>query len=137
MDAGQELASQELAPQMPLGNPAVCAPLLVAVERAITSIQAETDALRANPTTDLKTYEYRKSQALLDLTRARASVPPSAYSEELKLTLKDFKDVLEDNVALLKLHMNAVSEVVAMMSRTMIDQESDGTYKAPFPEPAR
>jgi hypothetical protein len=33
--------------------------------------------------------------------------------------------------------MNAVSEVVQMMSRTMIDFDSDGTYQAPFPERAR
>lgn len=48
-----------------------------------------------------------------------------------------FKSALEENVALLKLHLNAVSEVVQLMSRTMIDFDSDGTYQAPFPEPAR
>ncbi len=132
MEAGQELAVQSI-----LGNPAASAPLTVAIERAIEVVEAETKALRANPTTDLKPFEYRKSQALLDLTRAKALVPAPAYTDELKAALREFKRTLEENVDLLSLHMNAVSEVVKMMSRTMIDQESDGTYQAPFPEPAR
>ncbi len=132
MDAGQELVVQG-----PVVNPAVSGPLVIAIDRAIEVVEAETQALRANPTTDLKPFEYRKSQALLDLTRARSLVPPSAYTEDVKDRLVDFKDVLKENVDLLTLHMNAVSEVVKMMSRTMLDQESDGTYAAPFPEPAR
>ncbi|MBO9422441.1 hypothetical protein J7481_23220 [Labrenzia sp. R4_2] len=132
MDAGQDLVVQG-----PVVNPAVSGPLVIAIDRAIEVVEAETQALRANPTTDLKPFEYRKSQALLDLTRARSLVPPSAYTEDVKDRLVDFKDVLKENVDLLTLHMNAVSEVVKMMSRTMLDQESDGTYAAPFPEPAR
>ncbi|MBO9426809.1 MULTISPECIES: hypothetical protein [Stappiaceae] len=132
MDAGQDLVVQS-----PVMNPAVSGPLVIAIDRAIEVVEAETQALRANPTTDLKPFEYRKSQALLDLTRARSLVPPSAYTEDVKDRLVDFKDVLKENVDLLTLHMNAVSEVVKMMSRTMLDQESDGTYAAPFPEPAR
>ncbi len=132
MDAGQDLVVHS-----PVVNPAVSGPLVIAIDRAIEVVEAETQALRANPTTDLKPFEYRKSQALLDLTRARSLVPPSAYTEDVKDRLVDFKDVLKENVDLLTLHMNAVSEVVKMMSRTMLDQESDGTYAAPFPEPAR
>lgn len=112
-------------------------PLVVAVRRAIRAVGDETRALRANPTADLKVFEYGKSQALLDLTRARNLVPPSAYSDELREELATFKDILKENAGLLQLHMNAVSEVVALMSRTMLDFESDGTYQAPFPEPAR
>lgn len=132
MDAGQDLVVHS-----PVVNPAVYGPLVIAIDRAIEVVEAETQALRANPTTDLKPFEYRKSQALLDLTRSRSLVPPSAYTEDVKDRLVDFKDVLKENVDLLTLHMNAVSEVVKMMSRTMLDQESDGTYAAPFPEPAR
>lgn len=132
MDAGQDLVVQSQ-----VMNPAVSGPLVIAIDRAIEVVEAETQALRANPTTDLKPFEYRKSQALLDLTRARSLVPPSAYTEDVKDRLVDFKDVLKENVDLLTLHMNAVSEVVKMMSRTMLDQDSDGTYAAPFPEPAR
>ncbi|WP_209010695.1 hypothetical protein [Labrenzia sp. PHM005] len=129
--------AQDLVVRTPIGNPAASAPLLVAVERAIEVVDAETKALRADPTTNLKPFEYRKSQALLDLTRARSAVPAPAYTDELKDGLREFKAALEENVKLLGLHMDAVSEVVQIMSRTMIDQESDGTYEAPFPEPAR
>lgn len=132
MESGQELAVQTV-----MGNPVASAPLTVAIERAIEVVESETKALRANPTTDLKPFEYRKSQALLDLTRAKALVPAPAYTDELKAALSDFKSALQENVDLLSLHMNAVSEVVKMMSRTMIDQDSDGTYQAPFPERAR
>jgi len=132
MDAGQDIAVQDHTP-----NPVLSAPLVVAVRRAIDAVRDETRALRANPTSDLKPFEYSKSQALLDLTRARAAVPPASFSTDLKADLAEFKEVLEENVNLLTLHMNAVSEVVQTMSRTMIDLDSDGTYQAPFPEPAR
>lgn len=127
-----DLALQEFTP-----DPVRSMPLVVAVRRAIGAVREETRALRANPTADLKIFEYGKSQALLDLSRARTLVPPAFYSEELREDIAEFKEVLDENVGLLQLHMNAVTEVVGMMSRTMIDYESDGTYQAPFPERAR
>ncbi|KZM48038.1 hypothetical protein [Labrenzia sp. OB1] len=132
MDAGQEIALQEQ-----VANPAHSAPLIIAVKRAINAVRDETRALRDDPTADLKRFEYSKSQALLELLRARSAVSPETFSGELKADLCEFQDVLHENVGLLRLHMNAVSEVVQMMSRTMIDFDSDGTYQAPFPEPAR
>ncbi|MEP4767466.1 MAG: hypothetical protein ABJY83_06140 [Roseibium sp.] len=132
MDAGQQLALQTQ-----ITDPVVSAPLVVAIERAIEIVRDETDALRANPTTDLKSFEYRKSQALLDLTRARTMVPPASYSPELKECLTEFKFELDENMKLLRLHKDAVSEVVETMSRIMIDLDSDGTYEAPFPERAK
>ncbi|MCV0426739.1 MAG: hypothetical protein K5905_14850 [Roseibium sp.] len=132
MESGQEIVAIDITP-----NPELSAPLVVAVRRAIKVIQEETHALRANPTTDLKAFEYGKSQALLDLTRARAMVPANSFSDDLKEDLSEFKEVLQENVNLLNLHMSAVSEVVEMLSRTLIDFDSDGTYQAPFPEPAR
>ena len=118
-------------------DPVRSSPLTAALRRAVAAVRDETRALKANPTADLKAYEYGKSQALLDLTRARALVPPSAFSAEVKAELAEFKAALEENIGLLRLHMDAVSEVVGMMSKTMIDYDSDGTYQAPFPEPAR
>ncbi|MBN9670714.1 hypothetical protein [Roseibium aggregatum] len=132
METGQEIAVQE----GPV-HPGQFAPLTLAVRRAIDAVQSETRALRANPTADLKAFEYGKSQALLDLTRARANVPGTILPQQVKDDLQEFKGVLDENVRLLKHHMNAVTEVVEMMSKTMIAYESDGTYQAPFPEPAR
>lgn len=147
MDASPETAQTDATALEPVNtgvvvqahrpDPSRSTPLTVAVKRAIEAVRDETRALRADPTADLKTYEYGKSQALLDLMRARALVPPAAYSDDLKAELSDFKRVLEENISLLELHMNAVSEVVQLMSRTMIDFDSDGTYQAPFPERAR
>ncbi|GAB2182778.1 hypothetical protein [Roseibium sp. LAB1] len=127
-----DLALQEFTP-----DPVRSMPLVIAVRRAIGAVRDETRALRANPTADLKIFEYGKSQALLDLSRARSLVPPGSFSQELRDDIAEFKDVLDENVGLLQLHMNAVTEVVGMMSKTMIDYESDGTYQAPFPERAR
>ena len=134
---GSETAATGLVIQAHQADPVRSTPLLVAVKRAIEAVRDETRALQADPTTDLKTFEYGKSQALLDLMRARALVPPAAYSDDLKAELGAFKQALDENVRLLQLHMNAVSEVVQLMSRTMIDYDSDGTYQAPFPERAR
>jgi hypothetical protein len=133
----QDVAVTDLALQEFTPDPVRSMPLVVAVRRAIGAVREETRALRANPTADLKIFEYGKSQALLDLSRARTLVPPAFFSEELREDIAEFKEVLDENVGLLQLHMNAVTEVVGMMSRTMIDYESDGTYQAPFPERAR
>ncbi|AMN53377.1 hypothetical protein ACP90_14115 [Labrenzia sp. CP4] len=133
----QDVAVTDLALQEFTPDPVRSMPLVVAVRRAIGAVREETRALRANPTADLKIFEYGKSQALLDLSRARTLVPPAFYSAELREDIAEFKEVLDENVGLLQLHMNAVTEVVGMMSRTMIDYESDGTYQAPFPERAR
>lgn len=133
----QDVAVTDLALQEFTPDPVRSMPLVVAVRRAIGAVREETRALRANPTADLKIFEYGKSQALLDLSRARSLVPLAFYSEELREDIAEFKEVLDENVGLLQLHMNAVTEVVGMMSRTMIDYESDGTYQAPFPERAR
>ncbi|WJS00462.1 hypothetical protein [Roseibium aggregatum] len=133
----QDVAVTDLALQEFTPDPVRSMPLVVAVRRAIGAVREETRALRANPTADLKIFEYGKSQALLDLSRARTLVPPAFYSEELREDIAEFKVVLDENVGLLQLHMNAVTEVVGMMSRTMIDYESDGTYQAPFLERAR
>ncbi|WP_370198166.1 hypothetical protein [Roseibium sp.] len=133
----QDVAVTDLALQEFTPDPVRSMPLVVAVRRAIGAVREETRALRANPTADLKIFEYGKSQALLDLSRARTLVPPAFYSEELREDIAEFKEVLDEDVGLLQLHMNAVTEVVGMMSRTMIDFESDGTYQAPFPERAR
>ena len=132
METGNDL---ELVVNEP--DPQISAPLTLAVRRATDAIREETRALRANPTADLKVFEYGKSRALLDLTRARTMVPPGLMPEQLKEDLAEFKGVLQENIDLLSLHMNAVSEVVEMLSRTMIDFDSDGTYQAPFPEPSR
>ena len=83
MSTGQDLTVQGSTP-----DPALCAPLLVAVRPAIDAIQDETHSLKANPTSDLKLFEYGKSQALLELTRARSHVSPSSYTDELKDALE-------------------------------------------------
>lgn len=126
----------EVRPE-PEADPALSRPLLVAVRRATEAVRRETRALKADPTEDLKSFEYGKSQALLDLIRARALVPPAAFSPDLRDELDVFRAALTDNLALLRLHLDAVTEVVGVLSRTMIDFDSDGTYQAPFPERAK
>jgi hypothetical protein len=132
-----EAAPTGLVVQAVAPDPLRSSPLTAALRRAVAAVRAETRALKDDPTADLKAHEYGKSQALLDLTRARALVPPSAFSAEVKAELAEFKEALEENLGLLRLHLDAVSEVVGMMSKTMIDYDSDGTYQAPFPETAR
>lgn len=108
------------------------APLAMAIRRALDIVTAETLALRDNPATDLRAFEYRKSQALLDLTRARQALPPEALDEDIEDLLRQLKLALDDNMTLLSRHLSAVGEIAEILADAILEAESDGTYAQPF-----
>ena len=107
--------------------------LTVAIKRTLSAVQAETQVLRSGEHGSLKTFEHRKSQALLDLARARASLPSQLQDEETSDLLQDLKEALADNMQLLAHHMKAVQEITELLAQSMLDADSDGTYSRRFP----
>lgn len=102
--------------------------LTAAIRRALDAVTLETEALRSGNQADLRTFEHRKSQALLDLARARASIPPLLHDEEIAGLLRQLKSALSANMALLEHHMKAVQEITELLARSMLEADSDGTY---------
>ena len=102
--------------------------LYVAIERANSAVVAETKALRNRAGVDLRDFERRKSQALLDLTRAGSTIGEGPADAALVERLGVLRGSLEDNMKLLSTHLRAVREISELISRALIEAESDGTY---------
>ncbi|GGB53789.1 hypothetical protein GCM10011316_27280 [Roseibium aquae] len=105
--------------------------LAATVRRAISVVRAETAALRETPNADLAPFEHRKSQVLLDLSRARGALTLEEVSEEIEILLQDLRVSLAENMTILDRHMKAVQEVSDLLSRVMLEADSDGTYRRP------
>jgi len=105
--------------------------LATTVRRAISVVRAETEALRETPNADLKPFEHRKSQVLLDLSRARGALPLDEVSEEVEKLLTELRESLSENMTILERHMTAVREVSDLLARVMLEADSDGTYTRP------
>lgn len=106
--------------------------LIMAIVKAHAVVEAETAALREQGSADLRAFEFRKSQALLELARAsRTLLPPSGGGERDVAVMKELtrlRSALEANMQVLSLHLDAVREIAGMISKAMLDAESDGTY---------
>jgi hypothetical protein len=91
-------------------------------------IDQETEALRSRKAVDLKSFNDRKSQALLELTRLLRHVQGGAGNPQLKSRMESVRAKLEVNRALLKMHFEAVREIAETLSDAIRNAESDGTY---------
>jgi hypothetical protein len=99
-----------------------------AIERLEEAVEQETAALHRRTSIDLKEFNDRKSQGLLELTRAMRHMEGSVPEPALMTRLAKLRAKLEINSAALKLHLDAVREISAVMADAMRDAESDGTY---------
>ena len=99
-----------------------------ALARLEDAVEQETAALRARKSIDLKEFHERKSQGLLELTRAMRHIDGGAPTLGLMQRLASLREKLDTNSAVLKLHLEAVREISAVMTDAIRDAESDGTY---------
>ena len=99
-----------------------------AIERLEEAVEQETVALQTRAGADLREFNDRKSQGLLELTRAMRHVEGTAPDPSLVTRLSSLRTKLEINSAALKMHLDAVREVSAVMADAMREAESDGTY---------
>jgi hypothetical protein len=91
-------------------------------------IDQETEALRSRKSVDLKGFNERKGQALLELTRLLRHVQGGAGNPQLQARMASVRAKLEVNRALLKMHLEAVREIAETLSDAIRNAESDGTY---------
>ena len=98
------------------------------IERLEDVVDQETAALKSRAPADLREFNNRKSQGLLELSRSlryfQVAPPTNAVLERLA----GLREKLDINQAVLKLHLDAVREVSTIMADAIRDAESDGTY---------
>lgn len=91
-------------------------------------IDQETEALRSRKSVDLKGFNERKGQALLELTRLLRHVQGGAGNPQLQARMASVRAKLEVNRSVLKMHLEAVREIAETLSDAIRNAESDGTY---------
>jgi hypothetical protein len=102
-------------------------PLENAIQRLEEVVDQETEALRAHAVVDLKEFNTRKSQGLLELNRALRSAG-GLDGERATTRLSGLRAKLDVNRSVLKMHLDAVREISAIVTDVMREAESDGTY---------
>lgn len=103
-------------------------PLERAIERLEEVVDQETAALKARARVDLADFNNRKSQGLLDLTRALRAHEGLTRDKAALARLAGLRARLDANRAVLKTHLDAVREVATVLADAIRDTESDGTY---------
>jgi hypothetical protein len=98
------------------------------IERLEAVVDQETAALKDRTATDLREFNNRKSQGLLELSRSLRHFQGATPSNAVLARLAGLRAKLDVNQAVLKLHLEAVREVSTIMADAIRDAESDGTY---------
>jgi hypothetical protein len=93
-------------------------------------VEQETTALKTRQAINLKDFNDRKSQALLELTRSLRTLGTggSVSSPTLAVRVGSLKAKLAVNQAVLKVHLEAVREISTTLADAIRHAESDGTY---------
>ncbi|MFI5010901.1 MAG: hypothetical protein ACHQAY_00995 [Hyphomicrobiales bacterium] len=114
----------------PLAPAATLAAFVATIERLEQVIDQETRELRKNKAADLREFNHRKSQGLLELSRATRGLKGAALDEKARAKLTQLRVKLDANVSVLRMHLMAAQEISAVISHAIQDAESDGTYSA-------
>jgi hypothetical protein len=104
------------------------AALLQTVERLEQVIELETATLKQSQPADLRDFNAKKSQGLLELNRMLKSVDQGVLVRELREPLGRLREKLDRNLHMLQNHLRAVREVARVIASAIQDSESDGTY---------
>lgn len=107
--------------------------LLSVLDRLEQSLDSETSALKSLRSADFVRFNEIKSRLLLDTSRAVRGVENENLDGRLVARLSAVRLKLEHNRLAVAMHLDAVREIAAAMSATLIDAESDGTYSARMP----
>ncbi|MCG6121768.1 MAG: hypothetical protein MEP57_03540 [Microvirga sp.] len=98
------------------------------LDRLETLLEDETGGLRAVSIAEMKDLNRRKSQCLLELTRASRALEGQARDPDLTERIAALQGALGRNQAALGVHIAAVREIAAIIADAIRAHESDGTY---------
>lgn len=104
--------------------------LSVIVGRIEAAIEEETAAIRGNLDFDIHASNLRKSRYLYELNKASRCVTPQNISSAERDQLASLRQKLAANEAAILSHIDAVTEVAALLQKAIEHAETDGTYSA-------
>jgi len=90
----------------------------------------ETSQLMSMRAGDFSRLNETKSRLLLDASRAARALRDEVSDVRLQARLQTLRLKLEQNRVAIGMHLEAVREITAVMTNTLIDADSDGTYHA-------
>ncbi|MCK5931922.1 MAG: flagellar protein FlgN [Fulvimarina manganoxydans] len=99
-----------------------------AVDRLDAILVTETEALRSHQAIDLSEISGRKNQSLLELTRLTRGMSLDSLDRELMAKLAGLKERLHENQKALETQLHASRDIAAILSQSIKEAESDGTY---------
>nr|WP_321454767.1 hypothetical protein [uncultured Cohaesibacter sp.] len=104
--------------------------IIETVQHAIRVVTKETRALKEGQKADLRSFSDEKSRVLLALSRLTAGRNIESFSSAATSELLVLRKLLAENHSVLKRHLDAVREITELLSKAMLEAESDGTYAA-------
>lgn len=100
------------------------------IGRIEETVEAETAAIRTDPRFDIRASNARKSRYLYELNKVISGVGDTLAGDTNREGIIRLREKLAANEAALLAHLNAVSEVAALMQEAIERAEADGTYSA-------
>lgn len=117
------------APRGATNDPEAARAVIITIIRRIEGyLDEETTALIDPLKFDFKASSDRKSQGLLDLNQALRRLQRTDVNADLQVRLGTFREKLAGNLRKIRLHLDAVKEIVSILSEAIQNAESDGTY---------
>ncbi len=109
---------------------AVLMNLSAIIGRIEETVETETASIRTDMRFDIKASNVRKSRYLYELNKAISSLRGAMLGEEQRSGIMRLREKLAVNEAAILAHLNAVTEVAALMQDAIQRAEADGTYSA-------
>ncbi len=125
---GGTAAGQSKAEPVDSAAAASIAMFTAVVGRVEAVIEAETEAFSRNLKLDMVALNQRKRQGLLELSRVMRNLPGLGPNPVARDRLAGLAGKLETNRTVLDRQLRALREVVDIVSRSLKEAESDGTY---------
>lgn len=100
------------------------------IGRIEETVEAETHGLKTDMRFDLQSSNARKSRYLYELTRAMKGIGQADFLNEHRDGIRRLREKLSRNEAVIRAHLNAVTEVATLMQDAIRHAETDGTYSA-------
>lgn len=94
------------------------------------AVENETSSIRTDIRFDIKASNARKSRYLYELSKAVSGLGQIALPDEHRTGISRLREKLAANEEAILAHLNAVTEVAALMQDAIQRGEADGTYSA-------
>jgi hypothetical protein len=104
--------------------------LSVIIGRIEETVEAETTSIRTDVRFDIKASNARKSRYLYELNKVMSNLGATSLREEHREGINRLREKLAANEQAILAHLNAVTEVAALMQDAIQRSEADGTYSA-------